>query len=362
MKKLNFNIPFSDFCWQDFLNCFAAVHVYLADMPHNEDYVCAEKAGRGCNDCGNCKNSIGNIQNDYYFIFGAVTGCASFLEDYDNTRKNPKDDKLDDVIDFCMKYAGYDYRVATDNMFAEAKLSLDAGIPVLAQLKEQSSDGPYRILIGYDDEKRLWDVYTQEQGADEITLTADDIKSLCIITKKTAPAYTLADGLKNIEKALVDADTNGIWTQSIPMFDYWKVLEKLPIEEIKKRFERVKTAAWNFDRCHNFKSAMDCLINHPTYRESLRTMNLSEDKLRRCAQLGADIERVYHSSHELQWAVISLYDCRHFTKKEMDPVEAGMCECARIIIRQLAQNDRDVLEAVRELIKELSEFPLIIND
>ena len=82
-------------------------------------------------------------------------------------------------------------------------------------------------------------------------------------------------------------------------------------------------------------------------------MNLSEDKLRRCAQLGADIERAYHSSHELQWAVISLYDCRHFTKKEMDPVEAGMCECARIIIRQLAQNDRDVLEAVRELIKEL---------
>ena len=49
MKKLDFNIPFSAFCWQDFLNCFAAVHVYLADMPHNEDYVCAEKAGRGCN-------------------------------------------------------------------------------------------------------------------------------------------------------------------------------------------------------------------------------------------------------------------------------------------------------------------------
>ena len=242
-----------------------------------------------------------------------------------------------ECIDFCMKFKGYPYRTVTeaDAFVSELKNSIDRGYPVIAFVKD-AAVSPVCVLIGYDgDTVMMADLEGGVQNPPDRAPAYDEIEQMLIITGRGESELGLIDGFKNIESTLSDVLGCGIWDEYYQSFEFWGVLEKEPIAA----FGRAKTLCWNFDRCHDFSEGLLDLI--PTLEDG------------RVIELIQKINEKYNLSHDVQWAVIGLYDCRDWNKRGWESKENGMCMFAQWALKTLRENDEAVLGYVREIIKIL---------
>ncbi|MBQ8541601.1 MAG: hypothetical protein IJ435_09045 [Clostridia bacterium] len=322
MNKVNFCIPFTGYSCHSFLSDFAAVHTYITETMLT----------------GESDKNLGWYQEMYYFLFGTLTGCNSFLQNMEQSRNDPAEDI--ETVDFCMKFCGYAYDMVRHNMENALIESIDRGYPVIAKMKN-AEFGPSRVLIGYDKDKIIVPACSNEQSPPPTAPIYEEIECLYIIRGIGRKERTLLDGFRNIEKSLKESIQYGAWANSAEVFDYFgKNMKDTPFEEIKSRFEAVKNIAWNFDRCHNFAE---------TFRKriipDLRDIRLDEY----CKQ----IDYWYKQSLEQQWQLIALHDCRDWSERRWDCLEAGMCTCVNWTMESLAKNDEEVLKVVQQMIEVL---------
>lgn len=340
MKKLSFPIHFTGFSILDHLSCFAAIYVYVEGMRGNGEFECVQEKGKGCAVCGNCRSSNLGLQQEWYFAFGSLTGCNSRYESFDGSIK--VDGDRDKELEFCMGYSGYKYKKVTDNFKVELIESIDRGYPVLAVMKDRSA-GPCRVLIGYDDDTTIMAEPAESQNQNAFAPDYNGIEAMYVITEKGAPKYTFVDGLRNIERSLINTIEN-VWDDYASYFkyhDYWEKNLKDNPEEIKRRFDRARQMSWNFDHCHNFSQFFIHQI-------------VPELKDSRLDGLCRKIDAAYCDSHNQQWAMIGLFDGRDWSKRIWESEEAGFILLARWLVEHLKQNDEIVLSAIREMIAILN--------
>ena len=209
MKKLDFQVPFTGFCPLSFLNCFAAVYVYMEGFHGDEEYECARETEGVCTGCGHCHGSLGQLREDWYFLFGALTGRNSLFENFDRSITKPAHED-ERYVDFCMKFAGYSYEKVTKDIKPALESAIDQGRPAIAVLKNWDN-GPARVLIGYDGDDLLIADPKNSQNPDAAAPTYDEIHCLYVITEEGEPKYILFDGLSNMEQSLgsvVDGGTD----------------------------------------------------------------------------------------------------------------------------------------------------------
>lgn len=202
MKKINFIVPFTAFARHSFLSDFAAVHTYITEvMP-----------------TGTCDKNLGWIQENNYFLFGTLSGSNSFLQNMEQTRKDPCE--VLETMDFCMQFCGYSYQIVTENMKEAVAASIDTGYPVIAKMKTDEY-GACRVLIGYDEDKVIIPEATKEQRPPLSAPSYEEMECLYVITGREQASKTLLDGLKNIEQQLSESIRYGAWTNSADSFDYF---------------------------------------------------------------------------------------------------------------------------------------------
>lgn len=313
MKKLDFRVPFTGFCWHNFFSDFAAVHTYLTAAPDAR---------------------LDKLQEDYYFLFETLCGASSTLLRTDDDASESAAN-----IDFCMGLAGYTYAQVTEDLRGALEASINAGYPVIGHMRDRVY-GPTRVLVGYDGGVPIMSDTPGAQKEPPAPPTYAEMDCLWVITGRCAPTRTLADGLRRIEEALTASLDGGFWDGLAASFDYWRDLKEAPIETIKTRFDAAKAVGWNFDHCHNFAETFRHRV-HPALQDS------------RLDAFCAQIDRSYDSAHDLQWTLIALHDCRDWSKKRWQSLEAGMCMCVRWTIERLKQNDVEVLDAIRGMLAVL---------
>ena len=340
MTALDFRVPFTGFADLSFYNCFASAYVYLKGFEEVTDYDCARKNGGQCTGCGNCRQTLSAIQEDWYFIFGTLTGDFSHWESFDGTAvKVPHEDEK--YVDFCMKLAGFAYQKITSDFKSALTASIANARPAIAVLKDRKK-GACRLLVGYDEDAVFIANPQGSQNGDAVAPRYDEIDYMYVITDCGEPTRTLLDGLKNIERTLVSVLDGGVWEDFRRRFTFWDGLKDRPFEDTKAVFARATQLCWNFDHCHNVAE---------TFRHQVFPA-LCDDRLR--TYLNA-IDYAYDSSHTCQWAMMALHDCRDWSKREWESKEAGMCLYAEWTIDQLKKNDEDVLAAVRGMIQILEK-------
>ena len=340
MKKLDFRVPFTGFAHLSWFNAFAAAYVHIEGFEGKTDYDCPKETSGQCNGCGNCRGGLGGIQESWYFLFQTLSACAAYQQDFSATLVCPDQDE--EVFDFCMKLAGYRYERITEDLPNALRASIDAGIPAIAWMKE-GDHGPARVLIGYDGDELIMAEPKGAQNPPEQAPAYGDIARLYIIKEKGAPERTLLDGLRRIERVMQSNLDRRIWDEAKEPFDYWNGnLSVVSFEDLKNRFDRIKSLAWNFDNCHNFSEAFRQAVFEP-----LRDSRLEEAR--------RTIDRAYDDSHTRHWQLIALYECRDWTNRRYNELEWGMCECVRTALTQLKANDEQVLAAVRDMIALLEQ-------
>ncbi len=322
MKELRFNIPFTGYSCHSFLSDFAAIHTYITET------MLTEKSDK----------NLGWYQEMYYFLFGTLSGCNSFLQNMEQSRNDPAEDI--ETVDFCMKFCGYAYDIVGYNMKNALIESIGRGYPVIAKMKN-TEFGTSRVLIGYDEDRIIVPACSNEQSPSPAAPIYEEIECLYVIRGICQKERTLLDGFRNIEKSLKESIQYGAWTNSPEAFDYFgKNMNEISFEEIKLRFETVKNIAWNFDRCHNFA-------------ETFRKRIIPELMDTRLDEYCRQIDYWYKLSLEQQWQLIALHDCRDWRERRWDCLEAGMCTCIKWTMESLAENDREVLKVIQKMIEVL---------
>ncbi len=338
MKTCNFMVPFTGFSTLSRLSCFAAIYVHLEGLRGDGAYECAQEKGQHCTVCGNCRSSNQGLQQEWYFAFGALSGVNGRYGNFDGTLDTGY--HSDSVIEFCMGYAGYEYRTVTEDFAAAVRESIDRGYPILAVL-HHDEHGACRVITGYDDNGPLVADPQNSQNPDAVSLTYEEIAYLFVITGRGTPKYTLLDGLKNMEASLTFT-LEQVWDDYRDRFNYWDDLQHKPFEETKARFARAVQMSWNFDHCHNVAEV---------FRHRM-VPGLEDARFDGVCQV---IDAAYDSSHNCQWAMMGLYDCRDWNKREWCSKEEGLCMYARWTIEQLKKNDEAVRDAVRKMIGILEQ-------
>lgn len=330
MATLPYTIPFTGFSHLGFLSCMAGVHAYL-----NLDNAVRERPN-----AWDYSTSPGAVQEDWYFTFGTMCGKNSSLERFEPS-KNPAADQTE-YADFCMKFAGYGYRLINcpEEFLPAVTASVEHGFPAIAVT---CKDNDCRVIIGCEDGTLVFADPTGAQG-DTSDPAPEDIREIYVITDRRTPEYSLLDGLKAMEKSLVRA-IDDVWLETRSYFpedfETWDgMYQKEPFEKTKDAFARLLHLMWNFDHCHNVSSTFAHKI-HP---------ELQDDRL---AKLCEKIDGAYFDSHNMQWAMQSLYDLRDWEKREWCSKEFGMFLFTAMGLDRLRENDRTVLEAVREMIRIL---------
>ncbi len=317
MKTIAYNIPFTAFSHLGFLSCAAGVLTYLEQTNPAPRYPAVS-------------------QQKLYFILGTLCGKNARIDYFDESKNILA--SIDEQIDFVFGFMGYRYRIVDSfaDFHARIEASVEAGYPVLAELDAYNE---FRVIIGYENGAVVYAKPKAAQG-DTADPALDRIKRLIVITERVLPIYSLVDGLKKVEEALVFS-IETVWGEILTHFpeDYktWdKTYQNEPFEKTKAAFERLMKLMWNFDHCHNVSSAFNVIAVH-----------MQDARLKKLCRV---IDRAYGDSHDMQWAMQALYDLRDWNKREWKSKELGMFIHANRGLHELRENDRRVLETVREMI------------
>lgn len=356
MKKvLDFKSPFWQWGGLGFANCYAAVYMYLQDIA-GENIVCSAKDGKGCNDCGNCSDTLNNL---FATIAGQWTTRQSWSGEKTKIQKindeefgsagNPSDK----LVDFIIKFTGYDYKKANENFKKTVVASIDEGRPIIAKLKDDKLPCDlgkgYRIIIGYDEDALLEPDYKPAADLKD-AINYDEIECFYVFGEKIPQKYTFLDFLKVIEKAMDSDFAEGVWYDFSKKFDYEsEKLWEVNSAEIKSRFRRLRSAmGWVPNIGHGFQTA---------FRDKNLLAALGAD----ANHLGGLFEVIGYQSDLLHGRgyMLSAISDSAITLDINDDAEwpwdkHGLITATRQILDSIMDCDLKILLAVKKAIRKLS--------
>jgi len=335
MTQIDYPYPVTNWDIYNFSDCFGSLYMFLEKMS-------AEKPGYHCRkqekgDCYGCKHNMcvktgfapARIHEVLYHTFETLSGTNSAIQARGRDSDISKAIRdTDDTIEFIFKYTGYGYEKHCGDFAARIARSIEAGVPVLARLK----DNRFRILIGHDGKSFL-----AVEKPKHRALAPGNLESIYVITGKTERGYCLADALKRIRHVIEHNREERVWEEYIESFRYWGEgnLEYADLKEIKNRFLLLQKALTWY--CHSFAE---------TFRHKIFT-ELKDERLREAMD---GIDRAYDDSHTAGWQGHALYNFRDWSKRYDHSNEWGYCELAAGVVRRLRGDDDLVYEALCEMI------------
>ncbi len=347
MLSLPFTIPFTGFSDLDFISVLSSTVLYLEGRTtESTDYDCPKKTTSQCAGCGNCGNTLHNLQERTYFLLDTMSGRSSLRCRFDGTQTEMQDwiDEKDgcgaaETVDFLFGFIGYDYRVVTDSTaFAgEIRTSIENNRPVIARVT--GSHGRFRVIVGQDGNKLLEPDYAGAQNLPEYGIPYEEIELLYIIGNKIPRRFTEKDGLKRIKKIMEYNETAGLWDGYQQNMGWYGGMEFIVPEERAARMKRTADTMWHTFNCHNFSEVFQYRI----------TEELKDSVYDEMQQI---IEPTYGYTHDLAWSLIGWNDVTDWVKPHIGIV-IGYAEAVQLILWRIQQNDRDVLAAVKRTLERM---------
>lgn len=354
-NALDFKCPLWQWGGLSFYNCYSAVYMYLQDMAV-ESIVCNAKEGKGCNDCGNCSETLNNL---FVTIAGQWTTRKSWSGEKTAIQKKIDEEfgngnnASDKLVDFIIGFTGYDFKKVTENFKDCVVASIDRSKPVVAKLKEdklQCDLGKgYRIIIGYDEDALLEPDYKPAADLKD-AIHYDEIECLYFFGEKISQKYTFLDFLKAIENAMDSDFAEGIWCAFIQKFDYeGEKLWEVNTTEMKSRFKRLRDVmGWVPNIGHGLQTAF------------------SDKKL--LESLGADVNRFGELFEVIGFQTHLLHNRGYMLSAICDSVNAlnindnsdwpwdkhGLITATWQILDLIKDCDLKILLAIKKAIRELS--------
>lgn len=245
-KELDFRSPFWQWGGLGFFNCYAAVYMHLQGA-NGEDVKCSAKEGNGCNNCGNCSDTLNNLFatiQGQWITRKSWSGEKTKIEKEIDAEFGNSSDASDKLVDFIIGFSSYDYKKVNENFKENVIASINGGKPVIAKLRNDKLPCDlgkgYRIIIGYDNAALLEPDYKPAADLKD-SINYDEIECLYILGEKIPQRYTFLDFLKIIEKAMDSDFAEGIWYDFAQKFDYeGEKLWEVNSVEIKNRFKRLR--------------------------------------------------------------------------------------------------------------------------
>ncbi len=350
MKKLDFTVPFSGFADLDFINVLASVLLFLKGTAaeKTDAYACAKQTTGVCTGCGNCRGTLGALQEKTYFLLDTMCGRSSLRCRYDGTptemqkwigETDADDCGTEETVEFLFGYVGFAYTTVIDRAaFAAAvKSSVDAGKPVIA--KVPGNNGRFRVIIGYDGEELLEPEYEGAQHKPTEHVTMADLQMLYMIGAEIPRRYTERDGLLRIEKVMESNAAAGLWDEYAQNIGWWfGGMEGTTTEEQYARMKRIADTMWHTFNSHNFAEVF-------RYRVTKELQTPAFDALQQNMW-------AYGYTHDLAWSLIGLNDIIKWGEQW-----SGMCigyaEMIQLVIYKIKENDEVVLKLVKEALTRL---------
>ena len=333
-NEINFNYPFSGFNDLSFSNCLASVQMYHQKMPEIISFFCPAKEGLPCINCGQCKWSSETIQESIYFMYDTVSSRSSQRPSFTHTPENI--DEHPEIIDYMCKFAESTVFTTDTDFSVHIKRFINEGKPVIARMKDKSN-GAFRVITGYDGDSLVMANPGKAQRKPNVP-AYDGISEIIVITETGIPQLSVSDCFSLIEKKMGDYAEAGIWDEYIGQFMYWDGgLKDADFEEIKRRFKRIRDIAWYNFNCHNFAE---------TFRRRI-TLWMQDPRIDEACRC---ISESYDNAHTCNWQLVSLYECREWSRRLSDEFEWGYCSCVIQCLEKLRNYDKEVLAAIREII------------
>ena len=222
--------------------------------------------------------------------------------------------------------------------------------PVIVKLKENRV--PFAVITGIDEDEIICPDFRCAQKSPDPAVVFEGIDTLYIAGEKTAPNYSLIDGLKRIERVMeycLDEDLWGEYMKKIGTYGPDSLGEDKP-EGRKERMKRLAATMWHTFNCHNFAEVFriylgdrpvdylyDCVgdvkkLGAPVLYETLSTINWR-----------------YGYTHDLAWSLIGLEECIDWN----DWKSHYYGDMLEVVIGKIKENDEAVLECVRCIMKQL---------
>lgn len=349
MLSLPFSIPFTGFSDLDFISVLSSVLLYLEGKTEaSDDYECQKKMTGVCSGCGNCKNTLHNIQEQTYFYLDTMSGRSSLRCHFDGTPTemqtwlNENDGCGNaETIDFLFGFIGYDYRTVTDAAaFAdEIQRSIEKNRPVIA--RASGSHGRFRVIIGIDGDTLMEPDYNGAQNLSGQGITYKELRELYIIGDTVPRRYTEYDGLKRIQKIMEYNESAGLWDEYQQKMGWYGGMEGISPEERSFRMKRTADTMWHTFNCHNFAEVF---------------RHRSSDALKKPAydEIQSIINPAFGYTHDLAWSLIGWNDAIDWIHPHIGII-IGYAEAIQLILWRIQQNDRDVLSAVKRTLGKLKE-------
>lgn len=341
-NELAFNMPFSGFAGANFINCFASTYMVVEKFPVTD--------------------ATAKTQENIFFLFDTMCGRSSLRLRFDGELTEMQkligetnDDfcGTDYTVDFLFGFAGYDYRKVTDSATFRAAIvaSIDAGKPVLAQVKPSVGNGRFRVITGYDGDALLGPDYTKAQRKPERAPTFDELEVLYVFGDKIAARYTLKHGLERIRRVMQYNADEKLWDGYITKMGLYTSdsLRKADLDEKKARMKRVADTMWHTFNTHNFAEVFRRARDAGTMFDGISDMKRLREEPAFAEMRNRVSAACYGYTHDLAWALIGLEECADWSKHA-----AGYFgEMIELTLKKIAQNDAEVLAHITRAIEVL---------
>lgn len=306
--------------------------------------------------------STHDLQQKFFFLFDTMCGRSSLRSRFDGTPTEPElmmgekefnDGGTENNIDFLFGFAGYDYRKITDekSFSDEIRASIDAGNPVLVQVKEGT--GLARVIIGYDCEKLIDADYEGAKNKPTNHTTYEEIKALYVFGDKIPSRYSVVDALKRIRGIMEYNQREKVWDSYIEKLGLYAADGTMgkSASEKSERMHRVAKEMWHTFNSHNFAEVFRvyCVGQGEIYDGVSDMSRLKKPELTESyAKIGGPL---YGYTHDLAWALIGLDECADWNRHA-----AGYFgEMVELTLLRINKNDECVLKCINEIIDTLEK-------
>jgi len=363
MKKLVFKFPFDRFSGLGFHNCYTSVYLFLQGAAADKtEYYCRAMEGKGCNDCGNCAGSLAAMSETLNNLFAVMTIGHSVTRSSWSGEKTRIQTEIyneygdfgnvtDKLVDFVIGFTGYEYKKINEGFKESVTAAIDAGKPVLAKvIKDESSEGPFRVIMGYDGDTLVEPNYMPV--ADLKAPTAyDNIEFLYVFGEKIPQKYTFLDVLKHVERIMDSDFSEGIWYDFAYKFDYeGEKLWDATAGEMKKRFKRLGDVA---DWLSCMSHAMQIAFGD---RKMLESLGVNAGRLREMLDVIGHQTHLLHGMGYMENALRNSVNALVMNDGDKWAWEVhGLITSAALVLDSIIECDYKILTAIKKAIRMLQK-------
>jgi hypothetical protein len=243
-----------------------------------------------------------------------------------------------DAVDFLLRFAGFEYAIEKEDMSSKIAISIGNGFPVFARMKNIEKNG-FRIITGYSENDEIVTVGTDGQnGRPNGSPEWNEIEEIIVIEQKSNPTIGLTDAFRRIASILEEnVKDGGVWDDCIKGFNFWGGV-KIEIDELERRFNRMKNAAFYNFNSHFFAEQ----FRSPVY-ELLKDPRLDDVRLR--------INKSCDVAHMRNWQMVTLYEFRgDWTMMKDNVKEWAYTTCMLDCLKVLKACDEEILKAINDAI------------